>query len=51
MSKDFIKDTNFNMRINRKKKEDLRFNHETEAAMQEARKILDGKADAKSYSW
>ena len=78
------KDTNFNMRMNSKKKEDLtvlygklgmtlpeavniffensllvgglpfsvrlpRYNRETEAAMQEARDIADGKMSAKSY--
>ncbi len=79
------KDTNFNMRINRKKKSDLealysqlgmtlpeavniffensllvgglpfevrlpRFNRETEKAMQEARDIMSGKVETKSYS-
>lgn len=79
------KDTNFNMRINRKKKSELealysqlgmtlpeavniffensllvgglpfevrlpRFNRETEKAMQEARDIMSGKVETKSYS-
>jgi DNA-damage-inducible protein J len=79
-----VKDTNFNMRMNREKKKDLielygslgmtlpeavniffensllvgglpfevrlpSYNRETEAAMQEARDILAGKTDAKSY--
>ena len=80
-----VKDTNFNMRINRQKKHDLedlysrlgmtlpeavnvffensllvgglpfdvrlpRYNKQTEAAMWEARDILSGKKEAKSYS-
>mgnify|MGYP002869879266 CR=1 FL=1 len=80
-----VKDTNFNMRINRQKKSDLeelysqlgmtlpeavniffensllvgglpfevrlpRFNKETEAAFQEARDIMSGKVEARSYS-
>lgn len=80
-----VKDTNFNMRMNRKKKTELenlyaslgmtlpeavniffessllaggipfdvrlpRFNRETEAAIQEARDIISGKKEAKSYS-
>ena len=84
MSNVMVKDTNFNMRMNREKKKDLielygslgrtlpeavniffensllvgglpfevrlpRYNRETEAAMQEARDILAGKTDAKSY--
>ena len=79
------KDTNFNMRINRKKKSELealysqlgmtlpeavniffensllvgglpfevrlpRFNRETKKAMQEARDIMSGKVETKSYS-
>ena len=85
MSSIVIKDTNFNMRINRKKKSELEslygslgmtlpeavniffeksllvgglpfevrvpgYSRETEAAMQEAREILAGKVEAKSYS-
>ncbi len=85
MASTAIKDTNFNMRINKEKKgslEDLfgnlgmtlpeavniffekslmvggipfdvrmpRYNKETEEAMQEARDIMSGKIDAKSYS-
>lgn len=84
MSNVMVKDTNFNMRMNREKKKDLielygslgmtlpeavniffensllvgglpfevrlpSYNRETEAAMQEARDILAGKTDAKSY--
>jgi len=84
MTNVLVKDTNFNMRMNRQKKSDLealygslgmtlpeavniffensllvgglpfevklpRFNRETEAAMQEARDIMSGKAQAKSY--
>ena len=80
-----VKDTNFNMRMNRQKKSDLevlygklgmtlpeavniffensllvgglpfsvrlpRYNRETEEAMQEARDIMSGKVEAKSYS-
>ena len=80
-----IKDTNFNMRMNRQKKSDLealygslgmtlpeavniffensllvgglpfavrlpRYNRETEDAIQEARDIMSGKREAKSYS-
>ena len=80
-----IKDTNFNMRMNRQKKTDLetlfgrlgmtlpeavniffensllvgglpfpvrlpRYNRETEAAIQEARDIMSGKLETKSYS-
>ena len=80
-----VKDTNFNMRMNRQKKADLeglysrlgmtlpeavniffensllvgglpfevrlpRYNAETEAAMQEARDIMSGKIQTKSYS-
>ena len=79
-----VKDTNFNMRMNRQKKRDLealygslgmtlpeavniffensllvgglpfavklpRFSRDTEAAMQEARDIMSGKVQAKSY--
>ena len=85
MSNILVKDTNFNMRMNRKKKADLidlygklgltlpeavniffensllvgglpfnvrlpRYNRETEAAMQEAKDIIAGKAAAESYS-
>ena len=85
MANTLVKDTNFNMRMNRQKKADLealfgslgmtlpeavnvffensllvgglpfsvrlpRFNQETEAAMQEARDIMSGKVEAKSYS-
>lgn len=85
MANALVKDTNFNMRMNRQKKTDLealygslgmtlpeavnvffensllvgglpfnvrlpRFNRETEAAMQEARDIMSGKVEAKSYS-
>ena len=85
MANTLVKDTNFNMRINRQKKTDLealysrlgmtlpeavnvffensllvgglpfsvrlpRFNRETEAAMQEARDIMSGKVQAKSYN-
>lgn len=85
MSNALVKDTNFNMRMNRQKKNDLealygrlgmtlpeavniffensllvgglpftvrlpRFNRETEEAMQEARDIMSGKVQAKSYS-
>ena len=85
MANALVKDTNFNMRMNRQKKNDLealygslgmtlpeavnvffensllvgglpfsvrlpRFNRETEAAMQEARDIMSGKVEAKSYS-
>ncbi|MBR3494490.1 MAG: type II toxin-antitoxin system RelB/DinJ family antitoxin [Clostridia bacterium] len=84
MANALVKDTNFNMRMNRQKKADLeslfgslgmtlpeavniffessllagglpfsvrlpRYNRQTEAAMQEAREILDGKVPAKSY--
>ena len=85
MSNVVLKDTNFNMRMNRKKKAELtalygklgltlpeavniffensllvgglpfnvrlpRYNHETEAAIQEAKDIIAGKVSAKSYS-
>ena len=85
MANAIVKDTNFNMRMNRQKKSDLealygrlgmtlpeavniffeksllvgglpftvrlpRFNRETEAAMQEARDIMSGKVEAKSYN-
>jgi len=85
MANTVLKDTNFNMRINRQKKSDLealygslgmtlpeavniffensllvgglpfsvrlpRYNRETEEAMEEARDIMSGKVQAKSYS-
>ena len=85
MANTLVKDTNFNMRMNRQKKTDLealysrlgmtlpeavnvffensllvgglpfsvrlpRFNRETEAAMQEARDIMSGKVQAKSFN-
>ena len=85
MANTVIKDTNFNMRMNRQKKTDLealygrlgmtlpeavniffensllvgglpfsvrlpRLNRETEDAVQEARDIMSGKVEAKSYS-
>ena len=85
MANTVIKDTNFNMRMNRQKKTDLealygrlgmtlpeavniffensllvrwlpfsvrlpRFNRETEDAVQEARDIMSGKVEVKSYS-
>ncbi len=85
MSSTAVKDTNFNMRMNRQKKSELenlygslgmtlpeavniffensllvgglpfnvrlpRYNRETEMAIQEARNILSGKVNAKSYS-
>ena len=84
MTNALVKDTNFNMRMNRQKKSDLealygslgmtlpeavniffensllvgglpfavklpRFNRETKATMQEARDIMSGKVQAKSY--
>ena len=84
MSSTAVKDTNFNMRMNRQKKTELenlygslgmtlpeavniffensllvgglpfnvrlpRYNRETEMAIQEARNILSGKVNAKSY--
>ena len=85
MSSTAVKDTNFNMRMNRQKKAELenlygslgmtlpeavniffensllvgglpfnvrlpRYNRETEMAIQEARNILSGKVNTKSYS-
>ena len=85
MATTLVKDTNFNMRINKQKKTSLEelyaslgmtlpeavnvffekslieggipfdvriphYNKETEAAMQEARDMITGKAEAKSYS-
>ena len=85
MATTMVKDTNFNMRINKQKKMNLenlygslgmtlpeavnvffekslmvggipfdvrvpRYNKETEAAMKEARDIITGKVEAKSYS-
>lgn len=84
MANALVKDTNFNMRMNRQKKSELetlfarlgmtlpeavniffensllvgglpfdvrlpRYNRETEAAMQEARDIMEGRVSAKSY--
>ena len=83
--KDAVKDTNFNMRMNRQKKDDLealygrlgmtlpeavniffensllvgglpfsvrlpRYNRETETAIQEARNIMSGKIESKTYA-
>ena len=57
MTTTMVKDKNFNMRINDQKKGGIPFdvrmphyNKETEAAMKEARDIVAGKVEAKSYS-